>query len=81
MNRVVIINSLEACKEALVTRNLEFAGRSSYSVPLKLISKGFKGIVLADYTRQWLFIRKLAYKSMHLYGNAQNRKYYHGRDR
>ena len=70
MDRVVVVNSFELFREALVTRGTDFAGRPTTSIPLSLQSKGFKGIGSSDYTRTWIFVRKLAYKSMHLFGNG-----------
>jgi len=70
MNRVVFVNTFQDFKEALVTRGKDFAGRPTNSIPVKIVSKGFRGVSLANYTRQWTFTRKLAYKSMHLFGNG-----------
>jgi len=70
MKRVVVVNTFKSFREALVTRGIDFAGRSTTSIPMHLQSKGFKGIGSGDYTRTWIFTRKLAYKSMHLFGNG-----------
>ena len=70
MNRVVVVNTMEDLKEALVTRRKDFAGRSTSSIPMRIQSRGFKGIGPGDYTPQWIFTRQLAYKSMHLFGNG-----------
>ena len=70
MHRVVIVNKIEDFREALVTRKTDFAGRPTISVPMRIESMGFRGVGSSDYTRQWIFVRKLAYKSMHLFGNG-----------
>lgn len=70
MKRVVVVNSFELYREALVTRGTDFAGRSTTSIPMRIQSKGFKGIASSDYTQTWIFVRKLSYKSMHLFGNG-----------
>jgi len=70
MYRVVIVNTIKDFREALLTRKTDFAGRPTISVPMRIESKGFRGIGSSDYTRQWIFTRKLAYKSMHLFGDG-----------
>ncbi|XP_066924808.1 steroid 17-alpha-hydroxylase/17,20 lyase-like [Clytia hemisphaerica] len=68
MSRVVVINSYEGIKEALVTKGTDFGGRSHESIPVGIVTNNFKVIGLMDYSKQWLFLRKLAFKSLHLYG-------------
>ena len=70
MQRVVVINTYENFREALVKGGTDFAGRSVTSIPASWHSKGFKTIGAGDYTRTWIFTRKLAYKSMHLFGDG-----------
>ena len=70
MQRVVIVNTFEHFREALVKGGTDFAGRPATSIPTSLYSKGFKTVGSGDYTQPWVFSRKLAYKSMHLFGNG-----------
>ena len=70
MKRVVIVNSYEGIKEALITRGTDFAGRPTDSIPLKITSNNFSSIAWADYSKSYTFIRKLAYKSLHMYGSG-----------
>ena len=67
--RVVIINAIEPAREALLKGN-DFAGRPTNSFPIQLYSKNYKGIGSADFTKQHIAMRKLAYKSLHIYGNG-----------
>ena len=68
MKREVIINSYERTKEALITRGTDFAGRPTDSIPLKINSSNFISVAWADYSKSYTLIRKLAFKSLHLYG-------------
>ena len=70
MKRMVVINSYECIKEALITRGTDFAGRPHDSVPLKIASYDYRSLGSADYSKSWAFLRKLAYKSLHMYGSG-----------
>ena len=70
MKRVVVVNSYEAIKEALVTRGHDFAGRPTDSVPNKIQSNNFQSLASSDYSKSWSFLRKLTYKSLHIYGTG-----------
>ncbi|XP_066930886.1 steroid 17-alpha-hydroxylase/17,20 lyase-like [Clytia hemisphaerica] len=72
MERVVVVNTIEPAREALLKGN-DFAGRQTTSFPMEIQSKGFRGIGSSDFTKRHVFIRKLAYKSMHFYGNGLKR--------
>ena len=72
MERVVVVNTIEPAREALL-KGSDFSGRQTTSFPMKIQSKGFRGIGSSDYTKRHIFIRKLAYKSMHFYGNGLKR--------
>ena len=73
MDRAVIINSFEGFQEALTTRGTDFAGRPQNNVPISLVTRGNKTITAKDYSKKLVFLRKLAFKSMHLYGNGLNK--------
>ena len=70
MDRVVIINSYKEIKEALIAKGTDFAGRPTTSIIAGIASRGFQGLSHSDYSKQWAFLRKLAYKSLHLYGSG-----------
>ena len=70
MKRIVIVNSYEGTKEALITRGTDFAGRPTDSIHLKIHSSNFSSVAWSDYTKSNIFIRKLATKSLHLYGTG-----------
>ena len=70
MERVIVVNTFEVLREALVTRGTDIAGRPSTNVLLSMVSSGYRGVGARDYSRKWVFLRKLAYRSMHLYGNG-----------
>ena len=73
MRRFVIVNSYEACIDALLKKGTDFAGRNTYSEPMRLQSRGFKGLGSSDYSKSWSFLRKISYKSMHLYGSGMKK--------
>ena len=69
MKRFVVVNSYENVKEGLITKGHEMAGRS----PRKSASVANKGLMTfggMDYSKSWAYMRKLAYKSLHLYGSG-----------
>uniref|UniRef100_A0A7M5WTC6 Uncharacterized protein n=1 Tax=Clytia hemisphaerica TaxID=252671 RepID=A0A7M5WTC6_9CNID len=70
MKRVVVINSYEAIKEALVTRGHDFAGRPNDNIPLGIQTNNFQDLATKDYSKSWSFLRKLTYKSLHFYGTG-----------
>ena len=70
MNRVVVVNSYETIKEALMSRGHDFAGRPTDSIPNKIQSNNFQSLASSDYSKSWSFLRKLTYKSLHIYGTG-----------
>ena len=70
MRRVVIVNSYENVKEGLITRGHDLAGRPHLRVGSKYHSNNYKTVGAMDYSKSWAFVRKLAYKSLHLYGEG-----------
>uniref|UniRef100_A0A7M5VDG6 Uncharacterized protein n=1 Tax=Clytia hemisphaerica TaxID=252671 RepID=A0A7M5VDG6_9CNID len=73
MNRVVILNSYEGIKEALMTRGTDFAGRPTDSIPAKIASRNFTSLGHGDYSKSWAFLRKLSYKGLHVYGTGMKK--------
>ena len=66
--RVVVVNGIEAAREALVARAVEYAGRPQDIFTAGKITRGFKDIAFADYGPRWQTLRKLAHTSLKLYG-------------
>ncbi|XP_033627066.1 steroid 17-alpha-hydroxylase/17,20 lyase-like isoform X1 [Asterias rubens] len=60
---VVILNTIDVVKEAMVKQAVEFAGRPK-SNSVRLFSQGYKDIVLGDYGPQWKFQRKIAHSAV-----------------
>ncbi|XP_064193460.1 cytochrome P450 2F2-like isoform X1 [Anguilla rostrata] len=62
----VVLNGLQAMKEALVAQSVEFAGR-----PQDLMANhiaGSEGVILADYGLSWKKHRRFALMSLHNFG-------------
>ncbi|XP_066928078.1 steroid 17-alpha-hydroxylase/17,20 lyase-like [Clytia hemisphaerica] len=71
MKRVVVVNSYHGIKEALVTRSNDFAGRPiSGNIHVQMITNNGKGLTSSDYSKKWSLLRKVTYKSLHLYGSG-----------
>lgn len=68
MTRCVVTNSVEAVKEALVTKTCRFAGRPTNQYTISYISRGNQDLSLSDYGPLWKMLRKLAHSSLRLYG-------------
>ncbi|XP_038061785.1 cytochrome P450 2U1-like [Patiria miniata] len=60
---MIVLNSIEIVREALVKKAVEFAGRPmSYSV--EIFSEGYKDIVFSNYGPQWRYQRKLGHTAI-----------------
>ena len=70
---MVILNSYEGIKEALMTRGTDFAGRPTNSIPTKIASRNFISLGHGDYSKSWAFLRKLSYKGLHIYGTGMKK--------
>ena len=68
MSRIVVINSYNNTKEALITRGTDFAGRATDSIVGRIPSNNFTSLTSFDYSKSFVFVRKLTFKSLHLYG-------------
>ncbi|XP_066928072.1 steroid 17-alpha-hydroxylase/17,20 lyase-like isoform X2 [Clytia hemisphaerica] len=73
MKRVVVLNSYESIKEALIQKTTELAGRPQDSIPMKIATYNNKALGIMDYNKKFVFMRKLAYKSLHLYGSGMTK--------
>ncbi len=69
---LIIVNEIDLTKEALLKQDKIFAGRPQRHMG-KLYSKGFKGVIIADYGETWKLTRKLAHHALKLYGSDGNR--------
>ena len=67
--RVVVLNDIETIREAL-SKSTDFAGKSAFSYFVDQFSMGFRGIISPNYSKKLMFTRKLAIKSMHLFGDG-----------
>ena len=70
MQRIVVINTIEAAKEALITKGTAFAGRPTNFYAGDILTRGYKGIVFADYEPVWKMNRKIAHASLKMYGEG-----------
>ncbi|XP_066929119.1 steroid 17-alpha-hydroxylase/17,20 lyase-like [Clytia hemisphaerica] len=68
MNRVVVLNSYDVIKEALITRGSDFAGRPSTSTQSRITSKNFQSLGHKDFSKSWTFLRKLSHRSLNIHG-------------
>ena len=73
MKRVVVINSYQSIKDSLISKATDFAGRPHDSIPFKIASYNFTDLGAIDYSPKWVFLRKLAFKSLHMYGDGMKR--------
>ena len=70
MQRLVIVNSIEATREALITKGTHFAGRPSNSYTIDLLSRNYKDIAFSDFGPLWVFQRKLGHAALKMYGDG-----------
>lgn len=73
MNRTVIVSSIERAKEALVTKDPQFAGRPQNIYTASLISRGYQNIGYADYGPYWKMLRKLTHSALKIYGEGMQK--------
>ncbi|XP_071808271.1 steroid 17-alpha-hydroxylase/17,20 lyase-like [Asterias amurensis] len=63
LRNVVVLNTIEVIREAMVKQAVEFAGRPR--IPsMEVFTEGYKDIVFTDYGPQWKFQRKLAHSAV-----------------
>ena len=69
MERVVIINTIEAMREALLSKGNDFSGRPLHFMT-SFESRGGKGIVFQDFGKSLVQARKMVHQCMTLYGKG-----------
>lgn len=70
MNRTVFINSIKPAKEAMCKE--DFANRPKY-ISLKLLSRNFKSIAMADYGPFYKTIKKIGHSALRVFGEGNRR--------
>lgn len=68
MTRCVIVNSIDATNEALITKGYQFAGRPTNIYTIKLFSRDNKDFGFSDYSPLWKMKRKLVHSLLKVYG-------------
>ena len=63
---VIVVSGVEALKEVLVTKSVEFGGRPSNNT-VDIFSHKGKAIGFADYSREWRLHRKFAVSALKMY--------------
>ncbi|XP_035687440.1 steroid 17-alpha-hydroxylase/17,20 lyase-like [Branchiostoma floridae] len=71
MTDVVVLNSLDAVKEAFMKKGADFAGRPKM-LSMDISSEGGKDIVFTDYNPTWKLHRKLFHGAIRGYASGQN---------
>lgn len=70
MGQIVVVNDGKICKEGLVTKGEDFAGRLDQSTfPAGYLADG-KDIVLGEYTPALVFRRKIVNSALHVFGEG-----------
>ena len=73
MNRLVIVNSAEAGREALITKSQDFAGRPQNIYTYNLMTRNNQDMAFTDYGPLWKMLRKLAHSVLRVYGENMER--------
>jgi len=63
---VIVVSGVEAVKEVLVTKSVEFGGRPSNNT-VDIFSHKGKAISFADYSLEWRLLRKVAVSALKMY--------------
>ncbi|XP_066275013.1 steroid 17-alpha-hydroxylase/17,20 lyase-like isoform X2 [Branchiostoma lanceolatum] len=71
MTDVVVLNSLDAVKEALVKKGVDFAGRPK-TLSGDIFTEGGKDIAFTDYSPTWKLHRKLFHSAIRGYASGEN---------
>lgn len=69
VRRIVVINSIDLAREALVKKSHDFAGRPRLYTA-DLISRGGKDIAFSDFSPTWKLQRKIAHSALKMFGQG-----------
>ena len=72
MQRVVIVNSKESAREALITKANQFAGRPTNVYNINLLTRHGKTISFVDFGPLWAFQRQLGHTALKMYGDSNS---------
>lgn len=72
IHRIVVVNSIESAREALVRRSNDFAGRPLLHTA-SLISRRGKSIAFGDFDATWKMQRKIAHSALKMFGSGIER--------
>ena len=70
---LVIVNSADAAREALVIKSQDFAGRPQNIYTFELLTRNNQDMEFADYGPLWKLLRKLAHSVLKVYGKNMER--------
>lgn len=67
IHRIVVVNTIDVAREALVKKSNDFAGRPRLYTA-DLISRGGKDIAFSDFSPTWKLQRKIAHSALKMFG-------------
>ena len=73
INRTVIVSSIKRVKEALVTKDLQFASRPQDIYTTRLISRENQSLGYANYEPYRKMLRKLTHSALKVYGAGKQK--------
>ncbi|XP_066932970.1 steroid 17-alpha-hydroxylase/17,20 lyase-like [Clytia hemisphaerica] len=69
MSRVVIVNTIEPMKEALLKKSEDFAGRPQDNYLFKMLTRDFQDVAVGDYNKKWILLRKTMLRGLKTFAN------------
>ena len=69
IHRIVVVNTIDVAREALVKKSNDFAGRPRLYTA-DLISRGGKDIAFSDFSPTWKLQRKIAHSALKMFGQG-----------
>ena len=69
IHRIVVVNTIDVAREALVKKSSDFAGRPRLYTA-DLISRGGKDIAFSDFSPTWKLQRKIAHSALKMFGQG-----------